>query len=66
MQVGNEAIDQLVKFNAALADHSSQVRGGGVVIMVIVVIVIIVVIISMIIMIAIFTRQFICMPLTVI
>jgi signal recognition particle receptor subunit alpha len=23
--VGNEAIDQLVKFNAALADHSHQV-----------------------------------------
>ena len=22
--VGNEAVDQLVKFNAALADHSSQ------------------------------------------
>ena len=24
--VGNEAIDQLVKFNAALADHSHQVK----------------------------------------
>ena len=24
--VGNEAIDQLVKFNAALADHSHQVN----------------------------------------
>jgi signal recognition particle receptor subunit alpha len=24
--VGNEAIDQLVKFNAALADHSHQVE----------------------------------------